>query len=86
MSKENTVNNAEVFTERQSRTLDDLREKLFNQLDKVADGTANSFEVGATVAIAHEITSTIDKEIQVARFVGTELPEFKLPTFKVIEA
>ena len=76
----------EVFTNRQSRTLDDLRERLFNQLDKVAEGKANSFEVGATVAIAHEITSTIDKEIQVARFVGEELPEFKLPTFKVIEA
>ena len=83
---ENIELTKDVFIDRQSRTLDDLRERLFQQLDKVADGKANSFEVGATVAIAHEITSTIDKEIQVARFVGEELPKFILPTFEIIEA
>jgi len=76
---------ASDFNMKQSKTLDDLRARLFEQLDKVADGKANSFDVGATVALAHEITSSIDKDIQVARFVGEELPEFKLPTFKVIK-
>ena len=73
------------FIERQDNSMDELRDILFEQLNRVVNGESNNFEVGATVAIAHEIINSVDKEIQYNRFASDNFEEVKLPKFSLVE-
>ena len=72
------------FIKRQDNSMDELRDILFLQLNKVVNGKANSFEVGATVALSHEIINSVDKEIQYNRFASENFKPVTLPKFNLV--
>ena len=77
--------NKRDFIERQDNSMDELRDILFMELNRVVNGEANSFEVGACVAISHEIINSVDKEIQYNRFASENFEEVTMPKFNLVE-